>query len=215
MLVVIAALAVVGVAALAMIARQYSRVSEPIKSVRDLPAIPMEPTPAVPVVADTDPPAGPGPGGTVDEGSGGSDSPVSSAESVARPPAGTGADAAPVDDATARAFRGFLAGRTAVRTFAEKYPVVADSLVDEAEGYKLGREQIKMHTFRIFELRSDRAKAAATEGIDEDIYRAVRDRYRAWLAGEDVEEPWAKTFASATAGQRAAADLGKYEPLDF
>jgi len=207
MLVVVAAMAVVAVVALAIVARQYASVRPPLRSVADVegassdgkpsepssPAGPRSETPSVveSVAEQASAPDAPDPGEPTPE------------------PA-----AAPSPERRA-AFEGFVAGREAVRRFADEYPVVAAELVDEAGGVSPDREQVKMHTFRMMEIRVLRAKAIEPFGLDEDAYKAIRDQFRAWLAGDATVDPeWARVF-DAEPDRSKRADLGELDPLDF
>jgi hypothetical protein len=202
-LVVVAVMAVVAVVALAIIARQYASVRPPLRSVADV-----EPSPERAASSDA--------------GARASETP-SQVETIAAPeaapeapaPAGTSGEPGTPDAARLAAFEAFVAGREAVRRFAEENPGVAAELVDEAGGVSPDREQVKMHTFRMMEIRVLRAKAIEPFGLDEDAYKAIRGEFRRWRAGDASVEPgWARVF-DADPDRADRADLGDLDPLDF
>ena len=193
---VLVVIAIVAVVALAMVARQYTRFAEPEKSIADLP-----PHLSNSSMPDFGPDGGSAPGGAVPEG--GADT-------------GAPAVAKSDDDDTgiAAQWSAFVAGRDAIRLWVEENPYAARDLTDEATGYELGRDRINMHTFKVLQIRVKRGKAVIDAGLDEDAYVRIREQYRLWKDGGDVDPAWA-AWLDADPDRSAAVDLGQYEPLDF
>lgn len=204
MLLVMGVIAVVAVVVLAVIARQYSRVATPTRSVADV-----EPQVATPgAFAGKLAPLEVAPGSASTAAGEDVSNEVPEAESAPDEPALS------LDDGTVARLRAFVAGRRAIAAFVEEKPDVALSLVDEAEGYQMGREQIQMHNYDMLGLRVSKVKAIEAAGGTEDAYRSIREQYRLWRDGGDVDPDWARAF-DAAGSMLEPADLGRYEPLDF
>ena len=207
---VLVVMAVIAVVALAIVARQYSGVSEPTRSVADLP--PHLSNSTLPVLGPDRAPA---------PASSSTGATESVPRTVPRPTPSAGDAAAiesvaevAVDPVVATQWPGFVAGRAAVKQWIEDNPTVARDIVDEATGFELGRERISMHTMKVMQIRVTRGRAAIDAGLDEDSYRAVREQYRLWKDGGDADPAWERWYGGDP--ERASTiDLGKYEVLDF
>ncbi len=208
MLLVVGAMALVGVSALAMLANRYSRL-QPTRSVADVqpapavalpaptPAQPAEPSPA-PAPADAPIP--------VAEGS----VPPAAAPSAARPAAVVPAE----PSAEQRAVEGFVAARRFVREYLDKNETARRQFELELDGKLETQDRNPMYLAKMAGMKLGRGKVLVETGMTEEQYRGVRDAFRVWHDGGDLEDAALRAAFEERRAELEPLHLGKLEPLD-
>ena len=195
-LVIVAAIALVGLVSLGALARRYSQMT-PTKSVADLAPGPISNAmtrfnPPEPVP----PPAEPGPA-TEDP----------AAVSGQEPPAAA-------EDPSGRLVDAFAGVRADVQAFHKQRPYLAQLWLEEFKGNV--SEPAKMKNFqKLVAFRTAKEKALIREGIDLETYNRVRENYRAWLANTPTPDPALGAALESRRARLEEVSLGAYEPIDF
>ncbi|GEM_PF-6500251 len=193
-------MALIGVTALFLIARQFEKKSRATRSVMDLPVetqsrqIPLPPAEA----------AGEAAGSTA-----GAEEPPSGA---------TGGSAGLTEEQkeSLRKVEVFAQVREGLMEVLNSNHKFRESFLQELTGDISKRDRIPMYNYELAKMRVARHEPLTEGGMSEEEYRMIRGQYRAWLSGEgEVDPAWRWAFENSPEEVMRKADMGKYDPTDF
>ena len=99
----------------------------------------------------------------------------------------------------------FADARHAIREWMKKHPKSLESMRDE-----------RIDTVDFMAISVARNSLLQEVGMDEEVYRKIRDQYRTYLSGEGELDPaFRAAFDAAPADVMALADLKEFDALDF
>ena len=209
MLLVVGMMALIGVSALAMLANRYSRL-EPVKSVEDV-----VPSRAVPETRETPAPSPAGGEPTAPGSEASTAGPATGEPTASRTAAEPDAPPPAAEPTAAQAdVAGFVAARQFVHDFLEKNEEARRQFELELDGKLDTQDRNPMYLAKMASMKLGRGKALVGAGMTEERYRELRDAFRLWHDGGELDDPALRAAFEERRAELEALHLGKLEPLD-